>query len=120
MDKIIVNEIACPCRVGVTAAERAVEQQIIVDIELSLDLGRAAAQDDIAATVDYGAIYDAAGEIARARPYKLIESAAAAVAEEMLKRFPIEGARVRVRKRRLADRPEISYAAAEIEKIRDG
>ena len=51
---------------GVLAAEREEGQQFLVDLDLRLPLGRAGANDDLAATVDYGTLADAvAGAVRR-------------------------------------------------------
>ena len=55
MDRMLVPGIRLEARVGVGEEERAVPQEITVDVELTLDLSRAGATDDIDATVDYEA-----------------------------------------------------------------
>jgi 7,8-dihydroneopterin aldolase/epimerase/oxygenase len=64
--------------------------------------------DELGATVDYRAVAAAVRDVSDARSYKLIESLAAAVADELARRFRVP-ARVTVRK------PGISPSGLEVQ-----
>jgi dihydroneopterin aldolase len=98
MDRIIVPELPLRAHVGVTEAERSSEQEILIDVELSLDLSRAGREDTLEHTVDYEQVCDLLAATVRARRYRLIEAIAEACAEAVLAAFPVEEARVRIRK----------------------
>jgi len=66
---------------GVLDAERASGQEFIVDVEVELDMPGA---DDIAATVDYGALATKVVGIVEGQPVKLIETLASAIASSIL------------------------------------
>ena len=61
---------------GVFEHERREGQVFVIDAELELDLTRAAASDDLAETVDYGALAGALADIVAGEPVDLIETLA--------------------------------------------
>jgi dihydroneopterin aldolase len=61
---------------GVLAQERADGQDFLVDAELSVDVARAAATDDLADTVDYAALCQALAGVVAGPPVALIETLA--------------------------------------------
>lgn len=69
---------------GVFEHERRDGQVFVVDITVWMDLAPAAASDDLADTLDYGALAQRAAGIVGGEPYDLIESVAARVAEDVL------------------------------------
>jgi dihydroneopterin aldolase len=74
---------------GWTAAERRSTRRFQVDVDLTLDLGRAAESDRLADTVNY---YDVCGlvvELGESKPYRLLEKLAAAMARAICDRFPL-------------------------------
>jgi len=81
-------------RHGADDDEREVGRTFFYDV--ALDVPRPAA-DELEQTVDYRAVAACVREVSDARSYKLIEVLAAAVADELARRFGV-GARVTVRK----------------------
>ena len=55
-------------------------------------------EDELEATLDYRSVRDAVREVSGAKNYKLIESLAAAAADDIASRFDIHSVTVRVRK----------------------
>jgi 7,8-dihydroneopterin aldolase/epimerase/oxygenase len=56
------------------------------------------AEDDIDAAVDYRELAACVREVSDGGPFQLLETLAAAVADELKRRFPVERVRVRVGK----------------------
>ena len=81
-----------------TPAEQAVGAWFAVDVELSLDLGPAAASDDLRTTVDYGRVAARIVEIGTAERVNLIERLAGRIAQMVLSEFACREVGVRVRK----------------------
>ncbi len=106
-------------RVGCSEEERRAPQQILVDLELSLDLAQAAAADSVDATVDYVAVRAAVEEVCSARAYSLIETVAERIAAKLLADFPIDAVLARVRKPSALARFGAPWAAVEIRRSRD-
>lgn len=110
-DKLIIQDFVVECRIGVFEWEQEKPQKIWIDLELAVDVARAAAQDDVGATVDYGRLVTAIQELGRYKPFRLLETLAEAIAALILKEFPTTQVLVRVKKRAL---PQIDYAAVEV------
>lgn len=70
---------------GVLAEERDRAQPFEVDLDLAVDLGPAGTSDDLADTVDYGAVADVvAACVSGPRSFALLEALAGHVADEVL------------------------------------
>lgn len=69
---------------GVFDHERADGQDFIVDITVWMDLCPAAASDDLADTLDYGALAQRAADIVAGTPRNLIETVSAEIADDIM------------------------------------
>jgi dihydroneopterin aldolase len=69
---------------GVFEHERRDGQDFIVDVTVWIDLQRAAATDDLADTLDYGALATRVAEIVAGPPRNLIEAVAGQIADELM------------------------------------
>lgn len=98
MDRVILSGIELYAYGGVTEAERQIGQRYRVDVDLLLDLSKAARTDDVEDTVNYAEVHHLVVETMRAQPFKLLESAASRVADGILGRFPVEQVTVRLQK----------------------
>lgn len=98
MDRISLLGIELFAYGGVTEAERQVGQRYSVDVEVTLDLARAAESDALADTVSYAEIYQLVARTARERQFTLIESLAGRLAQRVIQRFPVQTVTVRVAK----------------------
>lgn len=83
-------------RHGAHPEERERGQDFLFDIEL--DVGERGLSDQLSDAVDYVAVARAVREVSDARAYSLLEALAAAVADELERRFAPERLRVRVSK----------------------
>jgi dihydroneopterin aldolase len=70
--------------VGVLAHEQAQAQPLELDLDISLDLGAAGASDDLADTVDYGALCAEAERVVTTTSYALLEALAEHLASALL------------------------------------
>jgi dihydroneopterin aldolase len=94
-----ITRLALHGRHGALEAERALGQRFFLDLDIVADVGNALATDDVADTLHYGQVIKAATAAFNARPFNLIETAAAAVADDLMARFPrIVSVRVTVHK----------------------
>lgn len=80
---------------GVNEEERRDGQTFLFDVTLEV---QEPAADTIDATVDYRAVRDCVRDISDAQAFRLLETLAAAVADAIVARFPVDEAEVRVRK----------------------
>ena len=98
-DAIFVKGLLIHARHGVMPHEEKVGQRFVVDLELAIDLARAAATDKLVDTVSYATIVETVTHAFTTRSYRLVEAAAGAVAEAVLASFPqVASVRVTVHK----------------------
>jgi 7,8-dihydroneopterin aldolase/epimerase/oxygenase len=102
-------------RHGVEDREREGEQPFLYD--LWLELAEPAA-DRIEETVDYRVVAELVREVSSSRQFGLLEALAAAVADALMERFPLDRARIRVRKPQVRLGAPVEYAAATVERVR--
>jgi dihydroneopterin aldolase len=87
--------------VGVLAHEQAQAQPLELDIDVRLDVHPAGASDDLADTVDYGALCAVAEEVVTSTRYALLEALAEHLATALLDADPrIDAVTIAVRKLR--------------------
>jgi 7,8-dihydroneopterin aldolase/epimerase/oxygenase len=101
---------------GVDDEERKEGRPYLYDVALEVDEPRL---DDLQATVDYSAVAACVRDVSDGTQFRLIESLAAGVADELAKRFPAERVRVRVRKPGISPAGlTVEYSAATAERAR--
>lgn len=83
-DAIEIHGLRVLAHVGVPEAERAHAQPLSIDLVLSVDLAAAGTSDDVADTVDYGAVAIAVADAVTAAPVALLERVAALAADAVL------------------------------------
>jgi dihydroneopterin aldolase len=98
VDRILIEGLRCSATIGVTAAERRRRQRLLLDLALLKSLAQAGKRDNVSLTVDYAGATALAKRCVEDRPYRVVEAVAEQVAAALLKAFPVEAVRVRVRK----------------------
>jgi 7,8-dihydroneopterin aldolase/epimerase/oxygenase len=98
MDTIILRDLEVHYRVGVTEAERAQPQRLLLDVEMELDLGPAGASDELANTIDYRAACERLLHLGEDCHWQLIETVAADAAQVLLDEFKPARVTVEVKK----------------------
>jgi len=84
LDRIALRGLRVRGHHGVFDHERRDGQEFVLDLVLEVDLAPAGASDDLADTVDYGAVAEAAAAVVAGPPRRLIEAVAAEVADRVL------------------------------------
>ena len=100
---------------GATDRERREGQRFLFDIELVV-ADAAAASDQLADTVDYREVVARVREVSDGHAFMLLEALAAAVADALVARFPVERVRVRVRKPDVRLEAPVEYTGATVER----
>ncbi len=98
LDRIDLRGITARGRHGVFDHERRDGQMFVADVSLGLDLGPAAQNDDLAATVDYGRLAQDIHDVITGEPADLIESVALRMVDLCLSHPPVRWASVTVHK----------------------
>jgi dihydroneopterin aldolase len=83
---------------GLLPEERTRSQPFELDLDLEVEMAAAVASDDLADTVDYGAVIKAASAIVAGPPHDLLESLAGAIADAVLGHAQVVSVTVTVRK----------------------
>lgn len=117
MNEILIRGLRVQVFIGVPDAERAVPQELIVDVTIDPMVRFGDLHDDISRTVDYAAAAARVSDVARERPRRLIETLADEIARMLLEEFPARSALVEIRKFVL---PETDYVSVRCRIERDG
>ncbi len=98
MDKIYVSDIAIEAIVGIWDWERQVPQTVLIDLEMSVDVKRAAESDSIDDTVNYKAVSQRVRALVIESRFRLVETMAETVAQVIRDEFGVRWVRVKVNK----------------------
>ncbi len=98
MDVIRLKNMIFYAHHGYYEAERELGQKFEVDMEIQCDFKAAAASDDLKMTIDYRKIYKIAKDIFENSKFKLIETVAERIADQVLQLPGIHNILIRVRK----------------------
>ena len=83
-DRITLTGLRVRGNHGVYDHERRDGQDFVVDLTVWVDLGRAAETDELADTLNYGALAQRAAKIVGGPPRNLLESVATEIADEVM------------------------------------
>jgi dihydroneopterin aldolase len=98
-DMIFITGLALLANHGVMAHEAKIGQSFTLDLALDIHLGEAARSDKLTHTVSYDQVVDVARRAFCGKRYRLVEAAAGAVADAVLREFaPVQSVRVTVHK----------------------
>ncbi|HEX4906178.1 MAG TPA: dihydroneopterin aldolase [Acidimicrobiales bacterium] len=98
-DRIELRGLRVDVICGVLPHERTTPQPLEIDVDLTADLSTAGASDDLADTIDYGAVTAEVERVATTLQPQLLEHLAASIADAVVALDGrIEGVEVAVRK----------------------
>ncbi len=115
MDTIIIRDLEVAFRVGITAAERAQPQRLLITVEMEHDFKAAAARDNLAETIDYAAVSERVLHFGDDSHWELIETLAADLAAMVLEQFSPLQISVEVKKFCI---PQARYVAVSVTRLR--
>ncbi len=98
MDKIRIVDLEVQYQVGVTEAERAQPQRLLITVEIEHDFKHAIAADNLAETIDYYAVSQRLISFGEGCHWQLIETVAADIATMVLNEFRARAVTVEVKK----------------------
>lgn len=98
MDRITLHGLEVWAHHGVRPEERVRGQPFVVHVRLDLDLQEAAAQDDLAATVDYGALASEVAAAAVGEPLHLLEAVAGRILDAVMAHPRVQAGEVTIDK----------------------
>jgi len=98
MDKIFLDELKVDTVIGIWEWERRIRQTVVIDIEMSADIARAAATDDVVDTLNYKSVAKRIQGFVADSSFKLVETLAERIAAIIREEFDVAWVRVRVNK----------------------
>ncbi len=98
MDKIFLTELKVDTVIGIWEWERRIRQTVVIDLEMSADIARAAATDDVADTLNYKSVAKRVHNFVADSSFQLVETLAERIAAIVRDEFDVAWVKVRVNK----------------------
>jgi dihydroneopterin aldolase len=117
-DRLIISGLEFHGHCGTVEEERVFGQRLSVDAELVCDVERAGRSDRLSDAVDYAAVCRRMAEVGRKEQFHLIEALAERLADLVLREFPVDEVRMRLKKIAPPIEPVRDYVAVEIHRRR--
>ncbi len=98
MDKIFLSELKIDTIIGIWEWERRIRQTVVIDLEMSADIARAAASDEVADTLNYKQVAKRIQGFVADSSFQLVETLAERIAGIIREEFDVAWVKVRVNK----------------------
>jgi len=98
MDKIFLDELKVDTIIGIWEWERRIRQTVVIDIEMSADIAKAAATDDVADTLNYKSVAKRVQSFVAESSFQLVETLAERIAAIIREEFGVAWVKIRVNK----------------------
>ena len=98
MDKIFLDELKVDTVIGIWEWERRIRQTVVIDLEMSADIAKAAATDDVADTLNYKSVAKRVQTFVADSSFQLVETLAERIASIIRDEFEVAWVKVRVNK----------------------
>ena len=98
MDKIFLDELKIDTIIGIWDWERKIRQTVVVDLEMSADIAKAAATDEVVDTLNYKAVAKRLQAFVGDSSFRLVETLAENIARIIRDEFDVAWVRVKVHK----------------------
>ena len=98
MDKIFLEELKVDTIIGIWEWERKIRQTVVIDLEMSADIAKAAASDDVADTLNYKSVAKRIQGFVADSSFQLVETLAERIAGIIRDEFDVAWVRVKVHK----------------------
>ena len=98
MDKIFLRDLRVDTVIGIWEWERRIRQTVVIDLEMSADISKAAATDDVADTLNYKLVAKRIQDFVAESSFQLVETLAERIAATIRDEFEVAWVRVRVNK----------------------
>ena len=100
MDKIFLSELKVDTVIGIWDWERRIRQTVIIDLEMSADIARAAATDEVVDTLNYKSVAKRVQSFVAESSFQLVETLAERIAAIIREEFDVAWVKVRGRQTR--------------------
>ncbi|HKT33026.1 MAG TPA: dihydroneopterin aldolase [Gammaproteobacteria bacterium] len=97
-DTVFIRDLRVPTVVGIFDWERRIQQTVVLDLDMSADISRAARSDRIEDTLDYKAVAKRVTQFVSAAQYQLVETLAEEIAGLIIREFRVAHVKVTLHK----------------------
>jgi len=98
MDKIFLSELKVDTVIGIWDWERKIRQTVVIDLEMSADIAKAAATDRVEDTLNYKSVAKRIQSFVADSSFQLVETLAERIAGVIRDEFDVQWVKVRVNK----------------------
>lgn len=98
MDIVYIKQLKIDTVIGIFDWEREIKQQVCLDIDMAVDITKAAAGEDIDSTVSYKTVSDRLIEFISKSEFLLVETMAEEIAKLLKEEFGLPWMRIKVGK----------------------
>ena len=98
MDIIFLSDLRVETVIGIWDWERKIRQTVSIDLEMSADIAKAAATDDVKDTLNYKLVAKRLQQFVGDSEFQLVETLAEKIAGIVLDEFDVAWVKVRVNK----------------------
>ena len=98
MDIIFLSELRIETVIGIWEWERKIRQTVVIDLEMSADIAKAAATDKVEDTLNYKQVAKRLQQFVGDSSFQLVETLAERIAGIVREEFDVAWVRVRVNK----------------------
>ena len=98
MDIIFLHKLKVDAVIGIWEWERKIRQTVAIDLEMSADIRKAAASDEVEDTLNYKSVAKRVQAFVGESSFQLVETLAEKIAAVVLDEFDVDWVRVRVNK----------------------
>ena len=98
MDKIFLTELKVDTIIGIWEWERRIRQTVVIDLEMSADIAKAAATDEVVDTLNYKLVAKRIQGFVADSSFQLVETLAERIAAIVREEFEVAWVKVRVNK----------------------
>jgi len=98
MDTVFIRGLEVETIIGIHGWERQLQRPLVFDLALGVDTRTAAASDHVRDAVDYAAVAETVGAIAKSLQPALLETLAEQIARKLFEDYPIQTLRLRIDK----------------------
>lgn len=99
MDTIFLRDLRVATVIGIFDWERRVKQTVSIDLEMSCDVAKAAASDDISDALDYKCVAKRVIQFVEESEFQLVETLAERIAGLIISEFAVRRVVVNLNKR---------------------
>ncbi len=98
MDRIFIKGLEIETIIGIYDWERTTRQRVVLDLEMSADIARAAQTEDVESTLNYKTLSDTLINFIENSEFQLVETMAESICEIIRKDFGVQWVKLKLHK----------------------